>query len=57
MREARRNEFAVDEWFLGGSEVVLDLKYDGKSIGKEVNVTQKVQPSDVAHVLYFIPVV
>lgn len=53
VRAARRNRVAVAECFWDGREVVLELKAEGKLVeGKEVDVNQRAQPSDVALVLH-----
>ena len=50
---ARRNQVAVVECFWDGRGVVLELKDAGRLFeGKEVDVNQRAQPSDIALVLH-----
>lgn len=52
VRAARRHQVAIIECVWDGNEVVLDMKYNGKLIGKENNISQRAQPSDIALVLH-----
>lgn len=50
---ARRNQVVVVECFWDGRRVVLELKDRGKlGEGKEVDVNERAQPSDIALVLH-----
>jgi acyl-coenzyme A synthetase/AMP-(fatty) acid ligase len=52
VRAARQHQVAVMECFWDGNEVVLEAKYHGKLIAKEIETKEVAAPSDIALVLH-----